>query len=257
LNSLDPFFKNVGKHNLLTREDEVQLAQAMEAGDKFARSRMVQSNLRLAISIAKRYTNKGCEFEDLVQESNVGLIKAVDRFDWRRGVKFSTYATWWIKQSVRRLVTDQSSNIKMPASANVFYYRAKMMIREYTEEFGVPPADNEVAEFMGVSLSMYATLMNSYRGTVSLDSGRNPNDSDSPSLGDIIADPNAEDAGDIIDRNKIIGVIRQALASLTPREEKILRLRFGISEQSNDHENYPITESELNELDSRFAAKEV
>ena len=104
MGSLEPFFKNVGRHNLLTREDEQRLAKAMEAGDKRARDRMIQSNLRLAISIAKRYMNKGCEFEDLIQESNIGLIKAVDRFDWRRGVKFSTYATWWIRQSVMRHV---------------------------------------------------------------------------------------------------------------------------------------------------------
>jgi len=256
LGSLEPFFKDVGRHNLLTREDEQRLAKLMEAGDKRARDKMIQSNLRLAISIAKRYMNKGCEFEDLVQESNIGLIKAVDRFDWRRGVKFSTYATWWIKQSVRRLVTDQSSNIKMPASANAFYYRAKMMIREYTEEFGVPPTDAEAAEFMGVSLNTYSSLMNYYRGTVSLDAGRVPGDPDSPSLGDSIADHNAEDPGESIDREKIIGIIRAALATLTPREEKVIRLRFGISEDPADHENYPITESEINDLNIRLTAQE-
>jgi len=249
--TLNTYFKNVGKHNLLTREDEQHLAKAMEAGDKRARDRMIQSNLRLAISIAKRYMNKGCAFEDLVQESNIGLIKAVDRFDWRRGVKFSTYATWWIRQSVRRLVSESSSNIKMPSSANVFYYRAKMMIREYTEEFGFAPSDKEVAEFMGCSLNMYQTLMNTYRGTLSLDAGRIPGDPDSPSLGDSIADINAADPGEIIDRERIMKVVRDALASLTPREEKVIRLRFGLTEEPDDDTNFPITQEEIEVLNAR------
>lgn len=257
MGSLDAFFKNVGKHSLLTREDEQMLAKAMEAGDKRARDRMVQSNLRLAISIARRYMNKGCDFEDLVQESNIGLIKAVDRFDWRRGVKFSTYATWWIKQSVRRLVTSQSSNIRMPASANAFYYRAKMMIREYTEEFGVPPTDAEAAEFMGVSVNTYSSLMNYYRGTVSLDAGAIPGDDDSPRIGDMIPDTNHEEPGEALDREKIGEIVRAALSSLTPREEKVIRLRFGILEDPTDHENFPITLAEIEALDNRSNQQEV
>jgi RNA polymerase primary sigma factor len=249
--TLNMYFKNVGRHNLLTREDEQMLAKAMEAGDKRARDRMIQSNLRLAISIAKRYMNKGCAFEDLVQESNIGLIKAVDRFDWRRGVKFSTYATWWIRQSVRRLVSDSGSNIKMPASANIFYYRAKMMIREYTEEFGFAPSDKEVAEFMGCSLNMYQTLMNTYRGTLSLDAGRIPGDPDSPSLGESIQDMNAQDPGEAIDRDKMMVILRSALASLSPREEKIIRLRFGLGEEPTDDENFPITQDEIEVLNAR------
>ena len=112
--TLDRYFKEVGAHDLLTREEEVQLAKAIEKGDESARAKMIQSNLRLAISIAKKFMNKGCPFEDLIQESNMGLIKAVDRFDYRRGFKFSTYAVWWIRQAVQSHVAGQSGAIKMP-----------------------------------------------------------------------------------------------------------------------------------------------
>lgn len=250
-NTLTEFFKDVGQHNLLTREDEVALAQAIEQGDKRARDVMIASNLRLAISIAKRYMNKGCSFEDLIQESNVGLIKAVDRFDWRKGFKFGTYATWWIRQSVRRHVTDQSCNIRMSASSNAFYYRAKMMIQDYTKEFSFAPSDEEVAEFMGVPLSKYLTLMNTYRGTVSLDSPSVSGDSEGPLLHETIADDNLQNPVTVIDTAKIVEIVRQALSTLTPREEKVLRLRFGIYEEETDDTNYPITINEIEALDSR------
>jgi RNA polymerase primary sigma factor len=252
------FFKDVGKHSLLTREDEAMLAQQMEASDervrKVARERMIQSNLRLAISIAKRYSSRGCDMEDLIQESNIGLIRAVDRFDWRRGVKFSTYATWWIKQSVRRLVTEQSSSIRMPSSANSIYYRAKMMIREYTEEFGYPPTDEEVADFMGCTVETYRILMNTYRTPLSLESKvGSESDGDGRQLKDTIADEVSEHVDDSIDREKVINVIRKALSSLTPREEKVIRLRFGIDENKANHEMFPITQEEIDQLEIRFS----
>ena len=251
MNGINPqFFKEVGKHKLLNREDEVNLAKKIEAGDKAARSTMIQSNLRLAISIAKRYASRGCDMEDLIQESNVGLIRAVERFDWRRGVKFSTYATWWIKQSVRRLVTESSSSIKMPASANSFYYQAKMMIRDYTEDLGSPPTDKEVASYMGCSVETYRLLMNTYRVPLSLDA--KVDEDSSKSLKDTIADENAEAADEVIDREKIMSVIRKALSSLTPREEKVMRLRFGISESPHDSKRFPITQDQIVELDSRL-----
>jgi len=249
--TLHGYFKNIGNHNLLTRESEAELAQRIEAGDRQARDLFIQSNLRLAVSIAKRYMNKGASFEDLVQESNVGLIKAVDRFDWRRGFKFSTYASWWIRQSVRRHLTDQSSNIRMPSSANAFYYRAKMMIQDYAAEFGVSPTDEEVAEFMGVSCNKYTTLMNAYRGTISLDSSAKSSDDEGPKLHETLADSSLSDPSEAMDNEKIIAIVRQAFSTLTPREEKVLRLRFGITEESDNDTQYPITEKELAILDSR------
>ena len=247
------FFKEVGKHKLLTREDESELAKRVEAGDKSARARMIESNFRLAISIAKRYSSRGCDMEDLIQESNIGLIRAVDRFDWRRGVKFSTYATWWIKQSVRRLVTESSSSVKMPASANAFYYQSQLMIRDYTEEFGYPPTDDEVAIYMGCSVESYRMLINTFKNPISLDAKIDSSqDGSSRTLKETIADTDAETAEEIIDREKIVAVIRKALTSLTPREEKVMRLRFGITEEPTNHNRFPITEEEIIKLDERM-----
>jgi RNA polymerase primary sigma factor len=139
----------------------------------------------------------------------------------------------------------------MPSSANVFYYRAKMMIRDYTTEFGFAPSDKEVAEFMGCSLNTYQSLMNTYRATISLDAGRIPGDPDSPSLGDSLPDTNASDPSEMMDREKIMKVVRDALATLTPREEKVIRLRFGLVEDPTDDENFPITQDELEVLNAR------
>ena len=124
---LDTYFDKVGDTALLTREEEVELAKAIESGDQRARKRMIEANLRLAISIAKNFRDKGCSFEDLIQESNLGLIRAVDRFDWRKGFKFSTYACWWIKQAVRRHVASHSSSIRLPSYAKNLMWKSRQM----------------------------------------------------------------------------------------------------------------------------------
>lgn len=147
---LDSYFESVGNHALLTREEEVELAKAIENGDARARNRMIEANLRLAISIAKKFRDKGCSFEDLIQESNLGLIRAVDRFDWRKGFKFSTYAVWWIRQAVQSHVAGQSGAIKMPTSARGIMYKAQKFREEYSEEFGCEPTPEEVATAVGV-----------------------------------------------------------------------------------------------------------
>ena len=247
------FHRSIGAHKLLTREDEVSLAIAMENGDKKARAALINSNYRLAISIAKKYSNRGQDYEDLIQESFLGLIKAVDKFDPRRGVKFSTYATWWIKQAVARLVTDGSSAVKMPPSANLFHYRAQCMIRDYAQEFGHSPNDSEVAEFMGVSLNTYISLMNCYNKSISLDQPTSAGDQDSQKVGEVISDSESESSEDIVDRTKSTEIIRMALASLTPREEKVIRMRFGITEDPEDHLNFPITQQEIADLDRRIS----
>ena len=151
--ALDSYFQDVGQHSLLTREEEVTLAKAIEAGDQRARDKMISSNLRMAISIAKNFRDRGCSFEDLIQESNLGLIRAVDRFDWRRGFKFSTYAVWWIRQAVQSHVAGQSGAIKMPTSARALMYKAYKFTEEYTETFKCEPSVEEVAAAVGVPVN--------------------------------------------------------------------------------------------------------
>jgi RNA polymerase primary sigma factor len=253
---MQSFFKEVGRHNLLTREDEVSLAQQMESTDTRikaqARDRMVKSNIRLAISIAKKYQNRGCDFEDLIQESTLGLMKAVDRFDWRRGFKFSTYAMWWIRQSVMRHVTLHASSIRLPASANSLVWRARRMADEYNREFGVQPTPEELADLLGVGLNSLNILLQTSKYTLSLDAPSMSNDDgEGARFGDLIEGSSGEELDESIDRAKIATAIRRGLAKLTAREEKILRLRFGITEDPTDHENFPITKSEIIALNAK------
>ena len=247
---MQSFFKEVGRHKLLNREGEVELAQLMESKDEAvrsaARNRMVQSNIRLAISIAKKYQNRGCDFEDLIQESTLGLMKAVDRFDWRRGFKFSTYATWWIRQAVMRHITLQSSSIRLPAGANNLVWRARRAAEEYNRQFGVQPTVEELADILGVGQGSLDILLQTSKYTLSIDSpGMAGDDGDGPTLGEMIPGTGAEEINENIDREKIAAAIRRGLSKLTAREEKILRLRFGLAESPADHTNFPITHGEL------------
>ena len=143
---LDVYFKSVGKSPLLTREEEVILAQKIEKGDQFARQKMIESNLRLAISIARKYTKYGSNFEDLIQDANIGLIKAVEKFDWRKGFKFSTYACWWIKQAVIRHLTANSTILKIPSHTLSNARKVYQICKEYNEEFGVDPTHEEISD---------------------------------------------------------------------------------------------------------------
>ena len=175
-NDLSAFFQEVGKRKLLTAEQEVELAQKIEQGDEVARNKMIESNLRLAISLAKNYVNTGCNLEDLIQESSLGLIKAVDRFDWRKGFKFSTYAVWWIKQALRKHVSSNSSEIKLPTHARSMLWKMKSVKNEYEEEFGVEPTDEELAAILGVKKQTLQAIIKSARPAISIDSTVSWND---------------------------------------------------------------------------------
>ena len=235
--TMNSYFNHLTRGRLLTREEEVTLSQRIEAGDQNARNQMIEANLRLAVSIAKRHQRSGCSLEDLIQESNVGLIKAVDRFDWRRGFKFSTYASWWIKQAVRRHVTDTASDIRVPAHMTALAWHISVFIEEYEGKFGTKPSNEEIAAMMCVSADTVKEVLNSsgVRSTVSLD--QMIGDSDGKKVIETIADPEIESPDDAIDRQKIMHAISQCLDRLTPREEQVLRLRFGVSEISNS-ENF-------------------
>ena len=235
--TIENFFQHVGKTELLSREQEIELSKLIESGDRKARDRMIRANLRLAISIAKQFQNKGCSMEDLIQESSMGLIKAVDRFDWRRGFKFSTYACWWIKQSVRQHVASHSSPFKLPTYAKNMMHKIQQAVNDYREEFGQQPTIPEIAELLGVSVETVQTILDCSASCVSIDSSPRAHDKGDvkKTIGDMIPDE-AEPVDSLLDKQKIMPMIRQALSSLTPREEKILRLRFGIYEDINEEE---------------------
>ena len=235
---METYFKHLSRGRLLTREEEVALSQLIEAGDNTARNKMIESNLRLAVSIAKRHQRSGCSLEDLIQESNVGLIKAVDRFDWRRGFKFSTYASWWIKQAVRRHVTDTASDIRVPAHTTALAYRVSVFVDEYEKEFNSRPSVEEIAEMMCVSVSTIQEIVNSsgVRSMVSLDAMIG--DEDGKKILETIPDENVVSPDESIDREKILVAISRCLDRLSPREEQVLRLRFGVSDVQ-DLSSYP------------------
>ena len=250
---LESYFNEVGKHNLLTRAEEVELAKAIEAGDQRARDRMIQSNLRLAISIAKNFRDKGCSFEDLVQESNIGLIRAVDRFDWRKGFKFSTYAVWWIRQAVQSHVAGQSGAIKMPTSARAVLYKAYKFREEYSETFNCDPSPEEVAAAVGVPVETLKAIRKSGAPQLSLDRPMNSDDSGSRTFAEVVGGIDDRDPGDEMDRIVVREALVKALQSLSSREEKIIRLRFGLTEDASDSINFPITNKEHKQLLKRGA----
>jgi RNA polymerase primary sigma factor len=236
MTSLDQYMKGVTRTSLLSKEEEVTLSQKIEMGDIAARSKMIESNLRLAISIAKKYHRVGnTNLEDLIQESNIGLMKAVDRFDWRKGFKFSTYACWWIKQSVRRFITDHSSDIKIPSHAFSISYKIKKITEEYEEEFGVPPTTEELASLLGVSESLIRTGESaiSTQKMLSMDAPVN-HDGTSMLFHETIADDESQDIEITMDRERIAKMIKDGMKTLSAREEKILRLRFGVYENFDE-----------------------
>lgn len=247
--TLQVFFKDVGRTNLLTRDEEISLSKRIEEGDRRARDQMIKANIRLAISIAKKYQNKGCPLEDLIQEANIGLMKAVDRFDWRRGFKFSTYGCWWIKQSVMRHIASHSGTIRLPSHAKGLLWKMKVMKDEYEEEFGTLPTQEELADLLGVSLDSLRTVLAAASTPMSLDMdikyGSSSGPSGSRKLADVIPDDNAADPSEAMDHEKIVNVVRQALSSLSEREEKIMRLRFGITDDENDSSKFPITKNQV------------
>lgn len=246
--TLDNYFAHVGDHKLLTADQEKELARRMENGDKRARDRMIESNLRLALSIANKYRQTGFPMEDIIQESNVGLIKAVDRFDYKKGFRFSTYACWWIRQSIRRYLAMQG-HVKFPAGSRHMIWKINNARTEYEEEFGVQPSNAEIAEVLGVKESLVENLRRGMQWPVNINApvGKEGN----RTWADIIPDTESENVEMRMDQEKIMEVIREAFSDLKPQEEMVLRLRFGISEDPNDSTNFPITEKELSKLNKR------
>lgn len=234
-NSLDAYFKDVGKTRLLTREQEVHLSQRIEKGDEAARMKMIESNLRLAISIAKKYHYSGLSMEDLIQESNIGLMKAVEKFDWRRGFKFSTYASWWIKQSVCRFISSHKNTIKVPAHASSLAWKITTLVKEYDEEFGQHPTTTEISEILGVTECMVKTSMDAIKlsNLISIDATIG-GEGEGRRIADVIPDDQSESPDDILDREKISNIISASLSRLTKREEQVMRMRFGIYSVEDD-----------------------
>ncbi len=226
-------------HRLLSREEEVVLAKGVEAGDLLSRDKLIRSNMRLALSIAKKFQASGCDLDDLIQESSIGLMKAVDKFDWRRGFKFSTYATWWIRQAVMRHVNHSKGLIKVPTHALSLLHRINREKQEYWREFKQLPSNCELACLLGVSenlikLSLDAASVNIIVPIDGKSDATGVDASDQRSLSEILSDSDAQTVESLLSEEQLVQAVKRALSRLTPREEKIMRLRFGIAEISDD-----------------------
>jgi RNA polymerase primary sigma factor len=225
--SVTLFLHEIGKHDLLTAAEEVALAKRIERGDRQAKERMINSNLRLVVSLAKRYRGHGVAFGDLIQEGVIGLNRAVEKFDWRKGFKFSTYATWWIRQACQRAISNQGRTIRVPA--HVHERRAKLarLGREFEVEHGREPSEEELAALSGYEEQHVAEALGAVEASVSLNHAVGE-DGDGE-LGDLFADPDAVDPAEVAGNQLRQQFVRAALGTLDERERRLIELRFGFT----------------------------
>ncbi len=220
------YLKEIGKIELLDSEEEKELAEKMMEGDLAARDRLVEANLRLVVSIAKRYVNKGMFFLDLIQEGNLGLMKAVEKFDPSMGFKFSTYATWWIRQAITRAIADQARTIRVPVHMVETIHKVSRYQREMIQERGREPSADEIAAKMGMTTDKIREIMKIAQDPVSLETPIG--EEEDSHLGDFIPDEDTPAPNDAASQTILREVIEKELETLTPREAKVIRLRFGL-----------------------------
>ncbi len=222
------YLKEIGRVPLLTAEEEVELAKRIEQGDEEARRKLAEANLRLVVSIAKRYVGRGMLFLDLIQEGNLGLLKAVEKFDYRKGFKFSTYATWWIRQAITRAIADQARTIRIPVHMVETINKLIRVSRQLLQELGREPTPAEIAERMGMTEERVREIMKIAQEPVSLETPIG--EEEDSHLGDFIEDQDAPAPAEAASFTMLKEQLEDVLDSLTPREEKVLRLRFGLDD---------------------------
>ncbi len=220
------YLKEIGRVPLLSADEEVKLAIRMQDGDIEARKKLSEANLRLVVSIAKRYVGRGMLFLDLIQEGNLGLIRAVEKFDYTKGYKFSTYATWWIRQAITRAIADQARIIRIPVHMVETINKIVRIERQLIQELGRTPTANEIAAEAGMSVEKIHEIMKIAQEPVSLETPIGKEEDSH--LGDFIPDEDAPAPADAASRELLKETISEVLFTLTPREEKVLRLRFGL-----------------------------
>ena len=220
------YLKEIGKVPLLTAEEEIELATRMSEGDEEAKRRMAEANLRLVVSIAKRYVGRGMLFLDLIQEGNLGLIKAVEKFDYTKGYKFSTYATWWIRQAITRAIADQARTIRIPVHMVETINKVIRVSRQLLQELGHDPSAEEIAKEMGMPIEKVRDILKIAQEPVSLETPIG--EEEDSHLGDFIPDEDASEPSEAASFSLLKEQLMEVLDTLTPREKKVLELRFGI-----------------------------
>jgi RNA polymerase primary sigma factor len=222
------YLKEIGRVPLLSAEEEIELAKRMEQGDEAAKRRLAEANLRLVVSIAKRYVGRGMLFLDLIQEGNLGLIKAVEKFDYVKGFKFSTYATWWIRQAITRAIADQARTIRIPVHMVETINKLIRVSRQLLQELGREPSPEEIAVQMDIPVERVREIMKIAQEPVSLETPIG--EEEDSHLGDFIPDEDAPAPSEAASFILLKEQLEEVLETLTPREEKVLRLRFGLDD---------------------------
>ena len=222
------YLKEIGKVPLLSAEEEIELAKRMEIGDEEAKKRLAEANLRLVVSIAKRYVGRGLLFLDLIQEGNLGLIKAVEKFDYRKGYKFSTYATWWIRQAITRAIADQARTIRIPVHMVETINKLIRVSRQLLQEYGREPTPEEIADYMKMDVARVREILKISQEPVSLETPIG--EEEDSHLGDFIPDENVPIPVEAATQTLLKEQLNEVLGTLTEREERVLRLRFGMDD---------------------------
>ena len=226
--SVKMYLREIGTIDLISGDEEISLAKAIEKGNQDAKKKLINANLRLVVSIAKKYTGQGLLFLDLIQEGNTGLIRAAEKFDYKKGFKFSTYATWWIKQGITRAIADQSRTIRVPVHMVETIYKVKKITRLLLQELGRRPTDEEISEQSGISIENITAIRKYSAVPLSLDMPIG--DEESSELGDFIEDQSMHSPESSTNRNMLREEILKVMHVLTEREQMILKLRFGFDD---------------------------
>ena len=252
------YLKEIGRVPLLTADEEVALAKRMQEGDEIAQKRLAEANLRLVVSIAKRYVGRGMLFLDLIQEGNLGLIKAVEKFDYTKGYKFSTYATWWIRQAITRAIADQARTIRIPVHMVETINKLIRVSRQLLQQLGREPAPEEIAKEMDISVERVREIMKIAQEPVSLETPIG--EEEDSHLGDFIEDQDAPAPADAASFMLLKEQLEEVLDTLTPREEKVLRLRFGLDDGrartlEEVGQNFGVTRERIRQIEAKALRK--
>ena len=252
------YLKEIGKVPLLTPEKEKQLAERMAAGDDSAATELVEANLRLVVSIAKRYVGRGMFFLDLIQEGNLGLMKAVDKFDYTKGYKFSTYATWWIRQAITRAIADQARTIRIPVHMVETIHKVSRYSRQMLQELGREATAEEIGEKMGMSAERVREIMKIAQDPVSLETPIG--EEEDSHLGDFIPDDDTPSPAEATSTNILREELERQLHTLTPREEHVIKLRFGLYDGRNRTleevgKEFDITRERIRQIEAKALRK--
>ena len=252
------YLKEIGRVPLLSADEEIALAKRMEAGDEEAQKELAEANLRLVVSIAKRYVGRGMLFLDLIQEGNLGLIKAVEKFDYNKGYKFSTYATWWIRQAITRAIADQARTIRIPVHMVETINKLIRVSRQLLQQLGREPAPEEIAEAMEISVERVREIMKIAQEPVSLETPIG--EEEDSHLGDFIEDQDAPAPAEAASFMLLKEQLEEVLDTLTEREERVLRLRFGLDDGrartlEEVGQNFGVTRERIRQIEAKALRK--